>query len=199
MDDSDSELEEEKAKRLLLQAIEPSPRVKLVWHTMMLCKHTSIADLLDIASASASERHEREAQTELRGWATRDDSTGQRTTCMQAALSHAFAILEIHRKEARTGCLFQEWAVFLAGIVIWAKGQGVSDQETNSIENPSDLDSALNDLLAAGSTPTAHIGPREARNVLLWIRRDLKVLPREWLVGRALETLERLLRRVDEK
>ena len=171
----------------ILSVTEQSLRLSLATHTFQLCKLTPIRDLLAVAGESwvmaeklGSQAEYTAAQIESRQWAkgNTDPSLGfgmyTSQTGVDQAMEHALKILEIHRNQPKTGLLFQEWAVYLASVVIWARAY-VTSRETPQIAVPNsaqprrssyELEQAFSMILAGGAN--SHIGLEEAMVVLLW-------------------------------
>ncbi|TKA70088.1 hypothetical protein B0A55_08023 [Friedmanniomyces simplex] len=136
----------------ILFAVEQTPRMRLAYHTLMLCRHTPIRDLLAVAGETwvlgekiGSQDHFVGAQLSARDWAMGPATTApldfgsddeeqqqqQPESSVHRALYHALRILEIHHKHPKTGLLFQEWSLHLAAIVIWARAY-ISDPSSSS-------------------------------------------------------------------
>ncbi len=176
----------------VLSRMEQSPRVKLAYHTFMLCKDTPIRELLAVAGESwvmaeklSNQAEFTVAQLEARHWAKGgphspvkfDFQAGR--TAISGAVQHALKIVELHLNHPKTGLLFQEWAVYLASLVLWARAhvtakkleQGRRLSVANSIERrPSlhELDQGLPGLIA--STTNGDITIEQAKTLLLWTK-----------------------------
>lgn len=181
----------------LLHTIEPSPRVELAFHVMMLCKNTPIQDLLAIIldSKQSSPSEQTAAQIEIRDWAKRETGGGGGgENCIHAALEHAFAILKIYRAESKTGLLFQEWAVFLAVVVLWARVRVSGGEDAGGSER--DVEAIIRDGAVEG------MGQKEMRKILLWVKARFEVFAsqqRQGLVVKALNGIQRLVGSGSEK
>lgn len=214
-----------KGTSTILSAMELSPRSKMAYHTFMLCKHTPIRNLLAVAGESwvMAEKLSRPAdyaaaQIASRQWAKGfADSRMDFTTMdmegahVDGAITHALRILELHMKHPRTGLLFQEWAIYIASIVIWAKAYVTSNQTLlgarlavpNPVQpqiSPYELDSAMSAVIAAG--PNSNIDMNQARNVLLWTEARIKNvdIPHNCgLTNGALDVLGKLVMRGSEE
>lgn len=181
---------------LPLLAIEPSPRVTLAFHTMTMCKNTPVRDLLAVVSESkrGTEIEHVAAQIELRDWARQPR---EEDVCVHVALSHAFATLDIYLKEAKTGLLYQEWAVFLAAIIIWARAQVVDQHQSDGVVSleAGGGSKAVGALLQSGSSVV--LSREDGHNVLLWAKSRLElaggIAPNQGLVDRALNVLGKLI------
>ncbi|KAK4627371.1 hypothetical protein CLAFUR0_04680 [Fulvia fulva] len=165
-----------------------TPRVRLAYHTFVLCSNTPIRDLLAVAGESwilaeklGTQAEYTAAQIEARQWAARPFSYGEQPP-VQEALNHAFAILSVHQDFPKTGLLFQEWATYLAALVIWARVHATKIEEVQprlSIPTPNvpqvpleALDSAAAGLILNAST----IGMKwnDVLNILLWTRSKIQ-------------------------
>lgn len=173
-----------------LPITEQSPRIQLTYHTFALCENVLMRDLLAVAGETwiMSEKLTREeeyinAQRKIRSWATnRRDSvagfSGDESQQVQLAIAHALKILEIHRVQPRTGVLFQEWAAYLASIVIWARAYALSTEHQQFVRPADRRDSsparerAVASLLAAG--PDHDTSLDEAMNILQWTESKIK-------------------------
>lgn len=177
----------------ILLATERSTRCRLVFHTLMLCKNAQIRDLLAVAGESwvmaeklGTQAEHTAAQIETREWASKafaeDIPAYGFEVPVQRALSHAFSILAIHQQHPRTGVLFQEWAVYLAAVVIWARvyvsrvdGRHPRLSIPNASE-PRPSEGELNHtaaiLIERAATPL--MGWNEARTILLWAKSKIE-------------------------
>lgn len=180
----------------ILFAVEQGPRSRLTFHTFMLCKHTPVRDLLAVAGESwvmaeklGSPNDYAAAQIEANMWARGmpepnldRGSVKQSETRIERALHHALHILDIHRKHSRTGLLFQEWSIYLAAVVVWARGYITSTERLRkprpSIPTPSEpridtkeLDRVVASVIRDGGRM---IGWNEAKHVLLWTKEKIK-------------------------
>ncbi|KAK3070889.1 hypothetical protein LTR53_009634, partial [Teratosphaeriaceae sp. CCFEE 6253] len=176
----------------VLYAIEQSPRMRLAYHTLMLCRHTPVYDLLAVAGESwvlaeklGSQDQYIGAQLSARDWATGppaasvqlDDEDGEAGlgSPVQCALYHALRILDIHLKHPKTGLLFQEWAIYLAAVVIWARAY-LSDREPRRRASapaearplPWEVEKSVTATIAAGAA--APVSRAAAKNVLRWTK-----------------------------
>ncbi|KAF7188630.1 Zinc finger protein [Pseudocercospora fuligena] len=126
--------EDESDRSNILLAAERSPRARLTYHTFTLCKRTPVRALLAVAGESwvmsekmSSQAEYMAAQLEVSQWVNgvpcpnvQGQESQAREQDISKALDHAFEILSIHQAHSRTGIMFQEWAVHLATIIIWA-------------------------------------------------------------------------------
>jgi len=208
----------------ILFAVEQTPRMSLTLHTFMLCKHTPIRDLLAVAGESwvmaeklSSQNDYAAAQIEANKWAR-----GRLEPCLdlgdvkqpevriERALHHALQILDIHRQHPKTGLLFQEWSIYLAAVVVWARGYIISSERIRkprlSIPSPSEpripteeLDRVVVSLIRAGGRT---IGWNEAKHVLLWTKEKIQKvdIPHNCgLTNGALDVLGKLSTRGNEE
>ncbi|KAK6421854.1 hypothetical protein LTR95_016756, partial [Oleoguttula sp. CCFEE 5521] len=195
--------------------LEFSARAALLYHTTMLCQHTHVRDLLAVAGESwvmaeklGSQAEYTASQIDIRQWAM---DAAHETSPIRSALTHAIEILRIHQANPRTGLLFQEWAIYLASIVIWARSY-VSDESSRrlrlSIPSPTEprasaqeLEHAVTNIISKGSS--AHVSWQEAKNVLLWSKgkiEGLEVPPNTCgLTNGALDVLGKLVTRGNEE
>jgi hypothetical protein len=196
----------------ILHAIETSPHTRLTYHTLMLCKTTPIRELLGVAGEGwvtgeelKSQSDYTSAQLEVKQWAGQRVSNHSQPHNVHGALFHAFPILEIFRNDPTSGVLYQEWAVYLASLVIWARAYVLSNGRTcnsnASTQSPTipqstseeDLEKAMATFLRSGSK--TNITWTECRNTLLWVRRKLKASQELGLVAAALQVLGKLVER----
>ncbi|RMY63900.1 hypothetical protein D0863_10202 [Hortaea werneckii] len=112
----------------LVSASEVSPHIRLTYHLHMLCRSTPVQSLLSVASEGwcvggklNSHGNYNKAQADAEEWAKATASRHGEPTAIDQASSHARNVLAIHRTYPRTGLLYQEWALFLSAIVIWAR------------------------------------------------------------------------------
>ncbi|KAK4539431.1 hypothetical protein LTR36_010952 [Oleoguttula mirabilis] len=179
----------------LLFAVEQSPRVRLAYHTYMLCKDTPIRDLLAVAGESwcmaeklSSQADYTASQIEAREWArgltepSLDTSRESHQWPVERALYHARQIMDIHRQHPKTGLLFQEWAIYLAAVVFWARTYVVGSEPRRkprlSIPSPTEprlsaqeLERTVTAVIDGGA---AAIGWKEAKSVLLWVKAKIE-------------------------
>lgn len=199
----------------VLFAAEPSPRAALAYYTFMLCKNTPVRQLLAVAGESwvmaekiLSHCEYTEAQVHTLEWAQSMRSEKE-SMCVERAISHANAILRIHHETPKTGLLFQEWAVYLASLVLWVRVHVQRDQgmqsrlsmpnPTTSHLSPTRLNERVAAVLRAG--PTAAMSWTQVLHVLLWVKSSLEMedIPHHnGLVGGALDVLGRLVSRGNE-
>lgn len=208
----------------LLSKMDLSPRVKMAHHTFMLCRYTPIRDLLAVAGESwvmaeklSNQTEYTAAQLATRHWAraTRDSATEFNLDSSQqsiaSAIKHALTILELHLNHPKTGLLFQEWAVYLASITLWARAYitaGKLEQGRKlSVANPSErrpslheLDQEIPGLLAAASKSDVNL--EQAKTVLLWTKARIETvdIPHNCgLTNGALDVLGKLASRGSEE
>ncbi|KAF2726241.1 hypothetical protein K431DRAFT_4819 [Polychaeton citri CBS 116435] len=117
-------------------------RIRMAYHTLMLCNHAPMRDLLAVAGESwvLTEKISCQAeftlsQLETRNWAHAAQQLDYNPAFggvglqpdIQHALYHAFEILKIQsRLQNRTSLVCHEWSVYLATIVVWARAYVVS-------------------------------------------------------------------------
>jgi hypothetical protein len=205
--------------------MEQSPRAKLGLYTMKLCCAAPIRELMAVAGESwvMSEKiSTREdfgtAQRNCKAWAEdRLDDTalaalGIPTSldAINVATSYALKILELHWSHPRTGLPFQEWSLYLASLVIWAKGYfNKSNTKSTlrlSVPQPSEprlstqeLDRAVLEVI--NKDPSNDIDDQQAKNVLLWTKTQLErtdVPHVSGLTNCALDVLGKLVARGSE-
>jgi hypothetical protein len=207
----------------MLSRLEQSPRTKLAYHAFMLCKNTPVRDLLGVAGESwvmaeklSSQAEYTAAQIETRHWAkgvldstAEFNSEGGRVR-VSNAVRHALTILELHLNHPKTGLLFQEWAVYLASVVLWARTYvtaGKLEQGRRlSVANLSErrlslheLDQELPSVLTAATN--GDINLEQAKTVLLWTKARIETvdIPHNCgLTNGALDVLDKLAARGSE-
>ena len=210
----------------VLSTMEQSSRVTLTYHTFMLCKHTPIRDLLAVAGESwvmaeklSKPSHYMTAQILSGKWARghtdpnlAEFALDQDRAPVERALKHALKILELHRNHSRTGLLFQEWSVYLASVVVWARAYVLSTERRPSHGHvipshaearlsPFELEQATIAVIAAG--PNGHVSMNDAKNVLSWSKAkiekvDIDVPHNCGLTNGALDVLGKLVARGHE-
>ncbi|CAK4032553.1 hypothetical protein DOTSEDRAFT_22343 [Lecanosticta acicola] len=163
----------------LLLSTENSSRMRLAHHTSLLCRNAPVRDLLAVAGESwimaeklGTQSEFSTAQIEVRQWAS--GSSSPHGHSIQRAVDHALSILAIHQEVPRTGLLYQEWALYLATVVIWARAY-VSHGEAR-VAGPSlsvaALESSISSIISAG--PVAASEWPAAYNVLLWTKAKIE-------------------------
>jgi hypothetical protein len=182
----------------MLSGLEQSPRIKMAYHTFLLCRNAPIRELLAVAGESwvmaeklSNQAEFTAAQMEARHWAKGvpdsavefDIEAGR--VPVSTAVRHALKILELHLNHPKTGLLFQEWAVYLASLVLWARayvtaneleqGSRLSVAKTTE-RRPSlhDLDQELPGLLATAVNGDINI--EQAKTILLWTRARIETV-----------------------
>ena len=207
-----------------LLKMEQSSRVKMAYHTFMLCKNTPVRDLLAIAGESwvmaeklSNQAEYTAAQIETRHWAKgRDDSVvdfdaNNTRVTVSKAVNHALQILKLHLDHPKTGLLFQEWAVYLASVVLWARAHVTAPKLEQgrrlSVAKPTsrrsslrDLDQELPGVLAAASAKDVTID--QAKTILLWAKARIETvdIPHNCgLTNGALDVLGKLATRGGEE
>ncbi|EMC92099.1 hypothetical protein BAUCODRAFT_27452 [Baudoinia panamericana UAMH 10762] len=209
----------------VLNAIEQTPRMRLAYHTLMLARNTPIRDLLAVAGESwvvgeklSSADQYIAAQLAARDWAATTVLTGlpghggadQARSPAQRAVFHALQILGIHSSHPETGLLFQEWSVYLAAVVIWARSYFSTSEARRkprlSVPSPTEpklpileLDACVAALITAG--PSAVISWISARHALMWAKSQIEkvdILHNCGLTNGALDILGKLITRGNE-
>ena len=182
----------------LFSRMDQSPRIKMAHHTLMLCKYTPMRDLLGVAGESWVMAEKLSTQTEYtaaqmatRHWAkgVRDSATEFNLEASQisvsSAIKHALKILELHSDHPKTGLLYEEWAMYLASITLWARAYvtaGKLEQGRRlSVATPSErrrslheLDQEMPSLLAA--TTRNDVNLDQAKTVLLWTKARIEMV-----------------------
>ena len=204
--------------------LEQTLRIELAYNTFMLCKHTPVRDLLAVAGESwvmaekmGSIAEFTASQVETREWACGRSGPSlnlgidEENTPVQDALTFALRILEIHQSQPKTGLLFQEWAIYLASVVIWAKAYIMSMEPQRgprlSVPNPAApripaqaLEQTLSAVIAAG--PDSLVSMEEATSVLLWTKAKIELVDMPHNCGitnGALDVLGKLVTRGSEE
>lgn len=204
-DDSNNCVDSANDSQLLVNAMEQSARARLIYHTAMMCKNTPyLRDLLAVAGESwiMSEKLSTEtefygAQIEVRKWASGGYGNSQ---MIQEAVSHALKILAIHQQTPKTGLLYQEWAVYLAALVIWAIAYVLSDRRiAGPALTPAALERSVCITIRNGHGAVKEWA--EVHNILLWTQMKLQQVdvPHTCgLVSGALDVLGKLVARGSE-
>ncbi|KAK5125587.1 hypothetical protein LTR08_005191 [Meristemomyces frigidus] len=207
----------------VLFAVEQTSHTILAYHVYMMCKHTPIRDLLAVAGESwyiaeklGTQTDYTAAQILAREWAqgctdpVHGTAPASHLWPVERALHHARRIVEIHRNHPRTGLLFQEWGVYLAAVVFWARAYVIDSEPCRkprlSIPSPTEpklstqeLDQAVS---AVVNSETATVSLKEARSVIVWVKADIeKVNPPHscGLTNSAFDVLSKLSTRGDEE
>lgn len=207
--------------------MDSSPQVMLAYHTMTLCKNTSVRDLLAVAGESwvmaeklSTQAEYTAAQLAIRDWASEKfRRLPSAQSPIQRALFHALAILRIQQTTGLTDLLFHEWAIYLAAIVIWASAQATPSSASKNSPRPfkrssmshgeeprsssqQDLEDAVATFLASGADVTFQWP--EAKKVLSWVRAQIENVHRDTphhcgLASGALDVLGKLIARGHEE
>nr|POF01088.1 hypothetical protein CFP56_21036 [Quercus suber] len=210
----------------LFLAIEQSARTKIAYHASMLCRNSPVRQLLAVAGESwiiaeklDSEAEFTVAQREAKRWAEgkvpalASAHLAGSQAAIERALYHAMEILRLHMAHPKTGLLYQEWSLYLASIVIWARAYVVSITKRSSHRlsiptpaearypqrNERELEQNVAALLRAG--PTNCFGGKEATDVLLWTKNKIEQVnvPHNCgVTNSALDVLRKLLLRGKE-
>ncbi|EME83543.1 uncharacterized protein MYCFIDRAFT_196790 [Pseudocercospora fijiensis CIRAD86] len=216
--------EDERDQSTILSAAERSPRARLTYHTFMLCRSTPVRSLLAVAGESwvmsekmSSQAEYTAAQLEVSQWvkgtiypAVQGQEAPTQEQNITKALDHAFEILKIHHAHPRTGIMFQEWAVHLATILIWAYVHITSrhsprSTNTHTLDVPRlthhELEVATSSILENGSTGLTSWD--QALCVLTWTRKRLEKMDavphHNGLLSGALDVLGKLVAHGDEE
>ena len=182
----------------LFSKMNQSPKIKMAHHTFMLCRYAPVRDLLGVAGESWVMAEKLSTQTEYtaaqmatRHWAKgmRDSATEFNLEASQisisSAIKHALKILELHSDHPKTGLLYEEWAMYLASITLWARAyvtagkleQGRRLSVANTPERrPSlhDLDQEIPVLLAAMTRNDVSLD--QAKTILLWAKARIETV-----------------------
>ncbi|KAI7350494.1 hypothetical protein KC354_g12836 [Hortaea werneckii] len=202
----------------LASASESSPQTRLAYHLHMLCRNTPVQSLMSVAGEGwcvgeklNSHGNYSKAQAEAYEWAKATAPChGERTAIDQASF-HARRILAIYRTYPRTGLLYQEWALFLSAIVIWARAYVSLNSGRRrprlsiSIPDPHwTKHSKLNmekTVIEVLGREALSVSSHEAISVLLWTRAQIEevhVSQNCGLTNYALDVLENLGTRGNE-
>ena len=202
----------------LVSASKSSPQTRLKYHLHMLCRNTPVPSLLSVVGESwcvgekLNSHHDySKAQAEADGWATATASCHGEPTAIDQASFHARNILAIHRTYPRTGLLYQEWALFLSAIVIWARAYVSRTSGRRrprlsiSIPDPywtkHSMLSREKTVLEILGREDQSVSSHEATSVLLWTKAQIErthVSQDCGLTNYALDVLERLATRGNE-
>ncbi len=200
----------------LFSMMEQSPRSKLAYHTGKLCRLTPIRDLLAVAGESwvMSEKLETakqfaEAQHRCQEWASAK-ALEPFEEPVQKAVHHALKILELHQNYPKTGTLFQEWSIYIASVVIWARAHTTSKtpqrmlrlsvpQPTEPRMSTQEIERAASAVIASGASEP--IDSEQAKHVLLWTKMKIEKVDVPHVCGLtngALDVLGKLITRGNE-
>jgi len=186
----------------ILRVVEQTPRTRLAFHTLMLCKHTPIQDLLAVVGESwcmaqklASSIEYRSAQREALLWAKGATNTNTGVDYspesdqppVHRALHHARQIIEILQQQpSRTGLHFEEWSIYLATLVIWARAYVTSSEPPRQKSRRStiptlteprpplhELEQTVTAFLHAAPS-SVPLSSSEVRNILLWTKAKIE-------------------------
>lgn len=200
-----------------------SPALQLTYETFMLCHHTVVRDLLGVVGESwimaekmCSEADFTMSQIECRHWAltvTGKDVSGipEEQSSIEHAAAHALQILAIHRAHPKTGLIFQEWAVYLSAIVIWAKAYAspaaaedrkkrVTSNSTLAELSPLEIELTVGAYISAGSDRPPTMA--DAMAILAWVKSGIERvdIPHNCgLLNGAVDVLGRLLVRGEDE
>ncbi|RMZ30639.1 hypothetical protein D0859_05268 [Hortaea werneckii] len=202
----------------LVSASKSSPQTRLKYHLHMLCRNTPVPSLLSVVGESwyvgdkLNSHHDySKAQAEAHRWAKATARRHGEPTAIDQASFHARNILSIHRTYPRTGLLYQEWALFLSTIVIWARAYVSCTSGRRrprlsiSIPDPHwTKHSMLNmekTILEILGREDQSVSSHEATSVLLWTKAQIErthVSQNCGLTNYSLDVLERLATRGNE-
>jgi len=208
----------------VLFAVEQTQRMRLAFHTFMLCKHTPVRDLLAVAGESwcmaeklSSQNDYESAQVEALHWARAFTEPGfgfasdKEPSSVEHALYHARQILDIHNHHPRTGLLFQQWSIYLASVVVWARAYaiGIEPRQEPSPPIPNTNNSPVSTrelkqtvMAFVRSEPTVTLTWSIARNILLWSKTKIEEVDIQHncgLTNGALDVLGKLVSRGNEQ
>ncbi|KAI6843075.1 hypothetical protein KC340_g1933 [Hortaea werneckii] len=202
----------------LVSASRSSAQTRLLYHLHMLCSYTPVQSLLTVAGESwfvgrelGSHGDYSKAQAEVHGWAKATAPRHGEPTAIDQASFHARTILAIHRAYPRTGLLYQEWALFLSALVLWARAYSSCSSGRRgprlsiSIPDPhwtkhSKLSMEKTILEVLGREDQS-VSSHEATSVLLWTKAQIErthISQSCGLTNYALDVLERLATRGNE-
>lgn len=208
-------------------AMQQSAQIKVAYHSVMLCKHTPIRDLLAVAGESwvMAEKLRTQAdyaasQLEARNWANAADYLSdfnavgleaEQQPMVQIAVRHALRVIELHMSHPKTGLLFEEWSLYLAAVVIWAHSHVPQDTRSVqrprlSVPNPSPPNLSTHEIEQTVTTVVSNARQlmpdrEEARRILLWAKAAIEKvdLPHNCgLTNGALDVLGKLVTRGSE-
>lgn len=193
--------------------LQRSPKMELAYHTFMLCDNTPVRDLLAVAGESwvmsekmSSPAQYSAAQAASQEWAlgrTADSSMGiwlqDSRSQVHRAFTHALKILELHRSNPKTGLLFQEWSIYLASLVIWARAYVLSTESSRSAAPTANtplasLDTIVLRVITRGPDRGADI--QQAMSILCWTKQKIQgvdVPHTSGLTNGALDVLDKLI------
>lgn len=208
----------------IAHCLEKQARTEIAYHTLMLCKSTPVRDLLAVAGESwvmaeklVDSKDFTMAQLNSLAWAQGDESRPSSSSSssppangnIAVALRHALRILELHHNHPTTGVFFQEWSLYLATIVVWARAYvssptphrdpALQPVALSSSASSHELDQAVLRTVANGSE--APLAMPQARAILCWTKGRLEkvnVPHCTGLVNGALDFMGKLVGNGDE-
>ena len=95
-----------------------SPHIDLARQTFALCNSVPIRALLAVAGESWVMAEKLNLYAEYKAY--QEDFKLWTTTSAQDAFAHALKIIHLHRVHPKTTCLYHEWSLHLASLVVWA-------------------------------------------------------------------------------
>lgn len=193
------------------------PSCRMSRHVGKLCKATPIRALLAVAGESwvmgeklGDKGDFAKAQVVVRRWAEAQSAstTGQP---INEAFWYAMETIKLHQTHPRTGLLFQEWAIYLAAVVIWARAyvnsEATQKQPRLSVPQPSEprmstveLDKSVSSIVSTATVQS--ITREQAKNILLWTKVKIErvdVPHNCGLTNGALDVLGKLITRGSEE
>lgn len=95
-----------------------SPHIDLARQTFALCNSAPIRALLAVAGESWVMAEKLNLYAEYKAY--QEAFKLWTTTSARDAFAHAFKIIHLHRVHPKTTCLYHEWSLHLASLVVWA-------------------------------------------------------------------------------
>ncbi|KAK4967519.1 hypothetical protein LTR66_011952 [Elasticomyces elasticus] len=188
----------------LLQTVQDSPSIKVAYHVSMLTRNTPVRDLLAVSGESwvmaeklTSSDLYIQSQIAVRSWAGQTTGTAysayprmssSNEVAVNRAVYHALELLRLFSdsNDAMTGLLFDEWSIYLASLVLWARSYATSTNVQSSrrvsvsIPQPSEprtphIDQAMGAiLLSATHEDSAWMSDKSTGVVLQWTKQRLE-------------------------
>lgn len=196
--------------------MERFPRTQMAYHTFEMCKNTPIRALLAVAGETwvmgeklSAPQEFAEQQRIAKDWLELAAPLGLHGS-VNDAVSHALKILELNQANQKSGLLFQEWSLYLASVVIWARGYMNPAKPPRgprlSVPQPAEPKLSIHELEQAVSAVIAdesgvNIDNDKAKNVLLWAKTKIErgdVPHNCGLTNGALDVLGKLITRGSE-
>jgi hypothetical protein len=208
------------------EMVEQSPRAGLAYYTMRLCTATPLRNLLAVAGESwimseklSTRKEFAEMQRKSRQWAEGIEQGTEASDFFQEhsqgsvleAVGFARKILEIHWSHPKTRLPFQEWAIYLASVVIWARAYVTASTPERmprlSVPQPAEprlsiqeLDRTVLGIIATDEN--VEVNAEQAKNILLWTKAQIErenVPHNCGLTDGALDVLHKLITRGGEE